>query len=120
MDDRSIRPRIYVRRNEAQLIVGSFDPGEHLGYVIVRTNDKAFTIMSTGVITGYDHGMSFIAKEIMSEALDLIICEDYIINPRVYGHDHQGDSGLALRQIGALDLLSRLAQIDMILHMPTC
>jgi hypothetical protein len=63
--------------------------------------------------------MTFIQNVIMGADLDVMVVEDYIINPKVYGHDHQGDRGSTLRQIGALELVCGLGLIEMVKQMPT-
>ena len=42
-----------------------------------------------------------------------------MINPKVYSHDHQGDKGETLRQIGAFELLCLNSEIELVKQMPT-
>lgn len=97
------------------------DPGPHTGWAIVDfTPEKEFKLISTGIEKTYRKGLEFLQiTQWGGNEIDKIICEDYIINPKVYGHSHQGDRGDTLRLIGALEYIALVSGIEIVLQMPT-
>jgi hypothetical protein len=45
-----------------------------------------------------------------------MICEDYTIDPATTGYSHQGDKGLAMRLLGALELTAALCDYKFVLQ----
>jgi hypothetical protein len=100
------------------------DPGPHTGYVIADYDPiEGFQIIATGIVETYRAALKFFSEYI--DPLEvllvprLIVCEEYIINPKVYGHSHQGDKGETMRLIGALEYLALRNSIEIVLQMPT-
>ena len=99
------------------------DPGENTGYAIVNLDaaERQMSIQDTGTVRmaahSYAPALAFFLRTVPE--VDLVVCENYVINPKVYGHSHQGDKGIALRQIGALEVLALQNKIDCVLQMPT-
>lgn len=98
------------------------DPGESIGYVSISYDleTKQMTILNTGV-QKFGGSSKVTARFFRAQVDDaaLYVVENYVINPKVYGHSHQGDSGIALRQIGMLEMLAVERDAQVILQMPT-
>jgi hypothetical protein len=100
------------------------DPGPHTGWVVADYDPTdGFRIIGTGVEPTYSGALHFVSSLIDPQEVfpdpGLLVVEDYIINPKVYGHSHQGDRGLTLRIIGALEYVALRNSIPIVLQMPT-
>ena len=98
------------------------DPGESIGFVVVSYDlaTKQMTILNTGV-QKFGENSALAARFFRAQAddSDTYVVENYVINPKVYKHDHQGDKGVALRQIGMLEMLAVEREATVVLQMPT-
>lgn len=102
----------------------AIDPGENIGYGIINydLDSKIATVVQTGIVRTLGQnevGYAFYRFAFDKFDLDFVVLEDYVINPKVYQHDHQGDKGLTLRQIGAVELLSYQHGVKLVKQMPT-
>jgi len=98
------------------------DPGESIGWgrILFDEDSKRMSILGTGVekIGSQPTKTCEFFRE-QTEDSDLFVVENYIVNPKVYGHTHQGDSGFALRQIGMLQMRAVELSKQIVLQMPT-
>ena len=105
------------------MLIFGFDPGKSTGYCQVKIEGKKFIPIDVRVLQP-DGVLNWCYEELLNEdPYDcdvVIVCEDYIINPKVYHYSHQGDSGLALRLIGMLQLTAHTLGWQFRLQMPTC
>lgn len=104
------------------MIILGIDPGENIGYAKFDyvLESKISVILESG--TQRTEGNNHLAYQFYRTLLmnvDLLVVEDYVINPKVYGHDHQGDKGLTLRQIGALEAMCLEREIEIVKQLPT-
>jgi len=88
------------------------DPGEHVGFASGTLEGGVFTFQSVQELT-QDELFSWMETCLNPNYPAVIICEDYIIDPRPKskggsGYDHQWDKGVTLRQIGALEFLCQV------------
>jgi hypothetical protein len=104
------------------MIVLGVDPGEHIGYAKVDFDlpTKKMSVLDFGFQPfGTNSNLAAKFLRATSEGVELFVVEEYIVNPKVYGHDHQGDKGVALRQIGMLEMRSVEIGAELVLQMPT-
>jgi len=101
------------------LTLFGFDPGGTTGFAHVVVEDRIFTPKLVNHLTPRQV-MDWCEKMMDAEPFRVaIICEEYIINPRTYKYDHQGDKGIPMRLIGMLQLTADVIGADFHLQMPT-
>lgn len=95
-----------------------FDPGKTTGFFHGWIEDGKLHAIEGKEMT-YDDVMAWCKKTVRRpEILDgtVLIAEDYTIDPATTGYSHQGDKGLALRLLGALELTAALAEYQWVLQ----
>lgn len=93
------------------MILYGFDPGETVGYAAGSIQDRNFSIEDVKHLTQAELDSWCLQKLQGDPSTDVtLVVEDYVIDPARSGYSHQGDKGIALRQIGQLRLVALALQ----------
>lgn len=98
------------------MIFYGFDPGGTTGYCKVEIRERIFRPLSVEELS-FDQTLEWCESIIEIGTLEpsMIVCEDYIINPKVQNYSHQGDRGVPMQLIGALKLTALATGMDLFL-----
>lgn len=102
------------------------DPGEHIGFVAGTPQGEKLVLDTVSIPFWNDEQLYGWMKDYIRDSSTdggdfIIVCEDYIIDPRPKdrggsGYNHQWDRGITLRQIGALRLLCEMKYWKLVLQ----
>ena len=94
-----------------------FDPGKTTGFFHGLIRDGKMAPLDAKEMD-YKQVLKWCADEIENPELGhtILIAEDYTIDPITSGYSHQGDKGLAMRLLGALELTATLAGYPFVLQ----
>lgn len=87
------------------MIFYGLDPGVTTGYAKVRIEEDREWHIEDVAHWNQERTMTFLHLLNTDRSEWRLIVEDYIISPRIHGHSHEGDKGIALRIIGAAELV---------------
>lgn len=89
-------------------ILFGIDPGGTTGFVHIEIGEDRKIVSKNACEMKPAQVMSWYGEMLSFEMPAILVIEDYIIDPKTHGYDHQGDKGVALRLLGAAQLLCQV------------
>lgn len=97
----------------------AIDPGPNMGYALADfdSEDKSLRLLDSAILRLKGKQYRWLCDQ-FELGLSVCVVENYIISPKVYGHSHEGDQGLTLRMIGAIEMLCFQYPTELVLQLP--